>query len=366
MKKKILIFHPTIAPYRVDFFNAIDACSQMRLCLKYENLRDQHFNDYQDILSQCNFKPIYLKPLLTVGKRVFSQGIVSQIRDFDPDIVVGMEYALEVCVSLAYRRLCKKKYKVITICDDSYNMAAENNDFSKIHSVMRKLVAPRLDQIMLPSFKICEWYKDVYGKGLYFPIIRNEKKEIEKYVSALPISEAYADSYKLRGKAVFLYVGRLIKLKKIDDIINAFAMAKCDNSVLIIVGDGECENELKTLAINTPNVYLVGRMEGLRLIAWYNIASALVLASEREAFGAVVNEALLGGCNVIVSRECGSSCLAGNKGSVFNSGDVVSLANLMKKYSDLIVPDRIVLRKNNMNVEFDELFNSLFQQICAI
>ena len=32
---KLLIFHPTIAPYRIDFFNDLSRSFDSRICLKY-------------------------------------------------------------------------------------------------------------------------------------------------------------------------------------------------------------------------------------------------------------------------------------------------------------------------------------------
>ena len=48
MKKRLLIFHPTIAPYRIDFFNDLYRAFDTRVCLQYWNLRDQTF-DYEKI-----------------------------------------------------------------------------------------------------------------------------------------------------------------------------------------------------------------------------------------------------------------------------------------------------------------------------
>lgn len=53
---KLLIFHPTIAPYRIDLFNDLSKAFQTRICLRYWNLRDQTF-DYQKIYTRFQFRP---------------------------------------------------------------------------------------------------------------------------------------------------------------------------------------------------------------------------------------------------------------------------------------------------------------------
>lgn len=62
---------------------------------------------------------------------------------------------------------------------------------------------------------------------------------------------------------------------------------------------------------------------GHELYAWYNIAQLFVLASWQEAFGAVTNEALQGGCRCLISELAGSQCLIkeGINGCTFNPHD---------------------------------------------
>ena len=59
MKKRLLIFHPTIAPYRIDFFNDLYRAFDTRVCLQYWNLRDQTF-DYDKLYARFRFHPFYL------------------------------------------------------------------------------------------------------------------------------------------------------------------------------------------------------------------------------------------------------------------------------------------------------------------
>ena len=56
--KKLLIFHPTIAPYSIDFFNDLNKTFETRVCLRYYNLKSQKF-DYDKIAAQFEFEPIY-------------------------------------------------------------------------------------------------------------------------------------------------------------------------------------------------------------------------------------------------------------------------------------------------------------------
>ena len=63
-----------------------------------------------------------------------------------------------------------------------------------------------------------------------------------------------------------------------------------------------------------------GKKTGLELLAWYLLADVFVLPSLQEAFGAVVNEALMAGCPAVVSSAAGASSLINERnGAVFAS-----------------------------------------------
>lgn len=56
MKQKMLIIHPIIAPYRIDFFNSLSETYDCTICLTWENLHDQTF-DYSQIEKLFRFVP---------------------------------------------------------------------------------------------------------------------------------------------------------------------------------------------------------------------------------------------------------------------------------------------------------------------
>ena len=113
----------------------------------------------------------------------------------------------------------------------------------------------------------------------------------------------------MQGKKVLLFVGRLVKIKNVAFAIEAFIKANIPNSVFVIVGDGPERKNLESLAQHSENIIFTGRLEGDELYAWYNIAQCFTLPSFQEPFGAVTNEALQGGCKVLISKVAGSSCL---------------------------------------------------------
>ena len=366
MKKRLLIFHPTIAPYRVDFFNDLYRAFDTRVCLQYWNLRDQTF-DYEKIYAQFAFEPHYLKEVMKLGARSLWGGFWKHLDEFNPDIVLVGEFNMTALMVLAHRFLKRKKYRVVSICDDSYNMVAENNDFSRLHRLARRLVAPRLDDLVLVEPKVTQWYQEHYGKGICFPIIKPEEKAREVYARVLPMSREMMEQYALDGKKVFLFVGRLVALKNVETAIRAFARLNQEENVFVVVGEGPERDNLEAIARDLQaNVLFTGRLEGDALNVWYNIATCFVLASYQEAFGAVTNEALLAGCYALISNKAGSSSLVeeGVNGYTFSPMDVDELAKRMTDVALFTIEyDASGLKNNQMKVTYASFMENLVERL---
>ena len=134
---------------------------------------------------------------------------------------------------------------------------------------------------------------------------------------------------------VFLFMAKFIDRKRPLDLIAAAAKNHAaGNSHVIFVGDGAlletCRNTIS--ANKLTNVHLVGFKNQSELPAYYAAADALVLPSEYETWGLVVNEAMACGLPCIVSDACGAAAdmiLEGKTGFTYPMGDVPRLAELM-------------------------------------
>ena len=307
MKKKILVFHPVIAPYRVDLFNELATHYDATICLFWRNLKNQTF-DYAKIEELFVFTPHYIVKE-EVGIIRWIKTLWVQLSLSAPDIVLTNEYGVPTIVALIHRMIRRKRYKIVSMVDDSYNMVAKGNHFTWKHEKAISIIAPMLDGLICVEPKVCLWYQEKYTKAIYFPIIRDDELYRDKLRSSLNISEGYISRYHLLNKKVLLFVGRLVAIKNRDFIIRCFKKARIENLYLVIVGSGPEYNELVRIADNQENIIFTGRLEGERLYAWYNIANVFTLPSLQEAFGAVTNEALVAGCKVLISQDAGSNCL---------------------------------------------------------
>lgn len=135
-----------------------------------------------------------------------------------------------------------------------------------------------------------------------------------------------------------IYVGRLLRHKRVDDLVRALALLRnsCPDAHLTIVGSGPQESQLRAL---TDRLGLAGAVDFLTnlpegdLYALMGHHHALALPSEREGQGMVVAEAQAVGTPPIVAQ--GPETAApdfvrhGIDGLVYPVSDVTALAQVL-------------------------------------
>ena len=134
----------------------------------------------------------------------------------------------------------------------------------------------------------------------------------------------------------FLYVGRLVKHKGVEELILNFISNFSDKSaVLRIVGAGPIGEELR-VKYQSDKIVFAGKKFDDDLVAEFHSASCFVLPSLFEPWGLVVNEALSASLPVILQNNVGANFdLIKDR----NTGFVVSNINefgekMLKLYSD--------------------------------
>ena len=96
----------------------------------------------------------------------------------------------------------------------------------------------------------------------------------------------------------FLFVGRLEKIKGLQDVFPAFGPAA--EADLVILGDGDYAGELKRLAAGNPRIHFLGRKSPDDLAAYYRGALGLIVPSVcYETFGIILIESFRLGTPVI-------------------------------------------------------------------
>lgn len=191
---------------------------------------------------------------------------------------------------------------------------------------------------LLRHFVIMETVDDRGWKGLlrkieYRRLIFNRKKFIEGILSighkscdwyascGYPREKIYPFTYFLNHETYsavqlkneqpfrFIYVGQLVKRKRIDLLIRCLSKIDDKSFELVCVGSGEEEHKLISLskALMPGKVIWLGPKKMTDIPNLMRGADCLVLPSIHDGWGAVISEAMMVGTPVICSDACGAA-----------------------------------------------------------
>lgn len=367
--KKVVLFHPAIAPYRIDFFNSLQEAFDVSFYFLHKDALEQSFNQ-KKLKDKLRFTPHYLKPG-AFGINNLRLDIFSVLRKEKPDAVFCSEYNLLGLLILLYKWFFNRKLIIVNICDDNLDKATR---VSSVKKSIRRFSIRHFDGVILTNREVIAWYEKTFHSSvrlLYFPIIQDDVLFRESLSRALPKTESYCREYQLEGKQVILFVGRLVPLKNIPLLLKAFreVSGKHDNARLVLVGDGEerisLEQEVEALGLQ-EKVIFTGKKEGEDLYAMYNLGQVFVLASNDELFGAVINEALLAGCYTLCSSIAGATTLIqeGENGMVFNPySETELIEKLEKAVSNTLPQQEVGLKPNQMSQSYAHYMENLIHSL---
>ena len=229
-------------------------------------------------------------------------------------------------VGVAQRELAARRLRQWAVMESVYDVGlrglAKRREYER---VFRRLIGD-IDGVLAIGHTTTEW---IEARGV-------TADKVFPFAYFIPQQAGIGESDPLDdGVFRFVFVGRLIELKRLDLLLDALAGVTPAGYELIIVGSGPEEERLKTqchrLANRLGSVRWLGQLP--MQLAQREIADAdcLVLPSRYDGWGAVVSEALLAGTPVICSDTCGSAGVvrASGVGGVFRSGDAEALRTLL-------------------------------------
>jgi glycosyltransferase involved in cell wall biosynthesis len=142
----------------------------------------------------------------------------------------------------------------------------------------------------------------------------------------------------------FLFVGRIEKLKGLDDVVQRFATF--GDADLRIAGEGSARASLELQAAGNPRVQFLGFQSGEALARLYEGATAMIASSRGfETFGMTVVEAYSKGIPVLARRQGSYLELVDGSGAGATFGDADELEVEMRRMlSDAENHDRMRAR----------------------
>lgn len=290
---------------------------------------------------------------------VYQKHVLATIKKFKPDIIVilGLSRYLSNWQLLFWSKIKNKK---VIIWSSGWERMQERNLIYKIKRLMNVFYYNLSDYILVYSSK---------GKEYLKPLLLNKNKievcyngiEIEQLLKnkkdTLMIAQNLKKDYE--NKKIFLYVGGMLKEKKVDLLIKAFKELcnKYEDIILWLVGDGPDIEYFKNISRDDQKVIYWGRkVENVDV--YFAACDYFVLPG---LGGLAINQAMFWGKPCIVSEADGTEddlVIDKITGFRFETNDRISLLNAMEKALNLDVNEyyiigkeceRIILSPSNVN-----------------
>ena len=188
-----------------------------------------------------------------------------------------------------------------------------------------------------------------WGYGAYL----QRSEELERQKDALRVRLGIPT-----GSRVILFCGRFVKQKNLPNLLAAYDQIDAPEKALILVGEGELGEELRTLVAehNISSAQFFGFQNRSEIANFYAASDFLVLASSQETWGLVVNEAMCFGLPIIISDQVGSVddlVRDGQNGFVFHNNDENGLTQALKQALELPEDERLKMGRRSREMIAD-------------
>ncbi len=126
------------------------------------------------------------------------------------------------------------------------------------------------------------------------------------------VDNDFFESQKQSQRNGFLYVGRMLDIKNVQNLIEAYARYRKDAKnpqPLYLVGDGPLKDdfEQKVKSQNIKGIVFTGNLQVDQVKEYYKQCRFFILPSFSEPWGLVINEAMASGLPVAASVNCGAT-----------------------------------------------------------
>ena len=267
---------------------------------------------------------------------IINVGLKKKIREWQPDAILVYGWSF-----VSHLRVIKHFYKKVPILfrGDSTLLDEQKGLKTLLRRVFLKWVYRSIDFALYVGKHNYDYYR-VHNVPEQKLVFVPHAVENERFCEVPAVENAHFQSIKekVRGKRIFLFVGKLEEKKNPLLLLMAFKKLSLPGTALIFIGSGKLEAELKNSSVDDSNVHFIPFQNQSVIAEVYRLGEILVLPSAyNETWGLAVNEAMASGLVPIVSDKVG--CEAdlvedGINGFVFASGDLNKLAYKMQELVD--------------------------------
>lgn len=353
---KVLVLNNVPAPYFLPIFEKLGTVPDWQLIVCYSAGWNSSVGWQDDVTKiEASYRVIILDQVKVRWKKYIGSSLSAAIallgvmHKEKPDYLICYGYTLMPQVLL----LC---WAILT--GTSFALIGDANYFFDQPNGLRRLVksfwlrfvtkkASALIEIGTASRHFWEKYGALPSQVFRSKLVVDNKRFFDASIAKSAQAKQLRESFGFGDRVIFLFVGRLIKRKNVDLIIQATCQLNSDKFGLVIAGDGEELRNLKRLAGNQQNIVFVGNVSQEELPAFYKMADVLVLPADQEPWGLVINEAMACGLAIIASQYCGAAVDLVEEGTGVKLLEF-SVAEVVKAM-ELLINNPLLLRAMQVN-----------------
>ena len=265
--------------------------------------------------------------------------VLAALNRAQPDVVFAPATPFpEGMAAVAYRRRSGRRTFMM---DDAWEYTDRRG---AVVTAVKRMIHANIDGVFIPSASHV-----AYFKKLGFPedkiILGVDVVDNDHFSQGADQARAEAASIKIAAALpddYFLYVGRPDPRKGLETLLAAYATyrARVGGKAweLVLVGSNNYPEMIWRAAADIEGVHLAGPRFRDELCRYYGLAKVLIVPSESDSWGLVVNEGLASGLPVIISTGCGAAgalVSEGENGWCFSPRDTGALTDLMLRASSL-------------------------------
>jgi len=309
---KVLLLQEILPPYRVGLFNEIaknrDIDLYLYLLAKGTPDKLEWYNfKYEKFFNLKILKGIHIS---APGSRFIhiNYNLLIEVAKLKPDLICFGGFNLSSLQLILYA-------KILNVPTILWSESTKFTEFkiSFMRKILRKFILKNVNSI-ISSGKLATEYLNMLNNS---PI----KQSI--YLGYNAVDNDYYYNYidKIKdkiniiknkyGKYVILYVGRLLELKGVWELLKAYQQlyAKYTEISLILLGSGPLEEQLKLYCLknNLSKVIFEGFVHQDKIVEYFAMADVFVLLSHYDCNPLVIFEALACSLPIVASYQVGNT-----------------------------------------------------------
>ena len=341
---RILVVHNSLSPYRIPFFRKLASISGVEFYFLFSKAKEsKRLWKFEKDLG-FNYKVIECPVIKIKTKKLYLWANVNGFSEKYDLIVLNDHLNIPEIIIQIYA-----KWKHIPVLRW---IATTENQLSLEPLLKRKikgLLNQKSDAILVPGSEAKEYAMNS-TKGKVPVYICNNVVDNDFFKQGRFIPEDVLIKERKRlglTGGVVAYFGQLISRKGVDVLLKAIeSIPPHINMTLLLVGEGKLIEEAEKIISRLPNVNLskTGYVVPEQLPLYYALSDIVVLPSNIDTWGMVVNEAMAAGKPIICSTGAGASrdiISDGVNGFIFEKGNYYQLSKQIER----LMLDKILYRR---------------------